>query len=118
MGQVTIEIPQNVNRTYQVDDSEFGEQLLQNLEDFKKKTKIGKLSAIIPPRRNSLKEDLANVVGIWADREESAEVSAIILPRRNSLKEDGDAVLGIWADNEDEADEIARKIREANRKVT
>ena len=87
MGQVTIEIPQNVNRTYQVDDSEFGEQLLQNLEDFKKKTKIGKLSAIIPPRRNSLKED-------------------------------GDAVLGIWADNEDEADEIARKIREANRKVT
>ena len=87
MGQVTIKIPQNINRTYQVNDSEFGEQLLQNLEDFEKKTKSEKFANIIPPRRNSLKED-------------------------------GDAVLGIWADNEDEADEIARKIREANRKVT
>lgn len=87
MGQVTIKIPQNVNRTYRVDDSEFGEQLLQNLEGFEKKTKSEKLANIIPPRRNSLKED-------------------------------GDAVLGIWADNEEEADEIARKVREANRKIT
>lgn len=26
MGQVIIEIPQNVNRSYRVDDSEFGEK--------------------------------------------------------------------------------------------
>ncbi len=39
MGQVTIKIPQNVNRTYRVDDSEFGARLLQNLEEFEKKTK-------------------------------------------------------------------------------
>lgn len=87
MGQVTIEIPQNVNRSYQINDSEFGERLLQNLEDFEKKTKSAKSPAIIPPRRNSLKED-------------------------------GDAVLGIWAETEEEADEIARKVREANRKIT
>lgn len=118
MGQVTIEIPQNVNRFFQVSDAEFGEQLLQNLEDFEKKTKSEKLSAIIPPRRNSLKEDLAEAVGIWADREESGETPSIIPPRRNSLKEDGDAVLGIWADREESAEEIARKIREQNRKVT
>ena len=39
MGQVIIEIPQNVNRSYQVKDKEFGERLLQNLEEFEKKTK-------------------------------------------------------------------------------
>ncbi|HSK72867.1 MAG TPA: hypothetical protein VK892_14290 [Pyrinomonadaceae bacterium] len=87
MGQVTIEIPQNVNRSYQINDSEFGEKLLSDLEDFEKKAKAEETPAIIPPRRHSLKEDLAEVVGIWADREESAE-------------------------------EIARQIREANRKTT
>ena len=86
MGQVTIEIPQNVNRTYQVDDSEFGEQLLQNLEDFEKKTKSEKFANIIPPRRNSLKEDLANALGIWADREESAEEIARKIRDKNNGK--------------------------------
>lgn len=87
MGQVTIEIPQNVHRSYQINDSEFGEKLLSDLEDFEKKATAEKTPAIIPPRRNSLKEDGEKVLGIWADREESAE-------------------------------EIARKIREANRKIT
>ena len=86
MGQLVIEVPQNVNRSFRVDDSEFSEQLLQDLEDFEKKAKTEKVPAIIPPRRHSLKEDLDAVVGIRSDREESAE-------------------------------EIARKIREANRKV-
>lgn len=86
MGQVTIEIPQNVNRTYQVNDSEFGEQLLQNLEDFEKKAKTEKMSAIIPPRRNSLKKDLAAVVGIWADREETAEEIARRIRDKNNGK--------------------------------
>lgn len=86
MGQVTIEIPQNVNRFFQVDDSEFGERLLQNLEEFEKETKPEKLSAMIPPRRNSLKEDLAAVVGIWADREESAEEIARTIRDKNNGK--------------------------------
>ena len=84
MGQVLIEIPQKVNRSYHVDDSAFGEQLLDELERY---SKAGQTLAILPPRRNSLKEDSDNVLGIWADREESAE-------------------------------EIARKIRENNRRVT
>ena len=86
MGQVTIEIPQNVNRTYQVDDSEFGALLLQNLEDFEKKTKSEKFANIIPPRRNSLKEDLANALCIWADREESAEEIARKIRDKNNGK--------------------------------
>lgn len=86
MGQVTIEIPQNVNRSYQINDSEFGEQLLQDLEEFEKKSKSEKSSAIIPPRRNSLKEDLEAVVGIWADREESAEEIARQIRDKNNGK--------------------------------
>lgn len=86
MGQVTIELPQNVNRTYQINDSEFGEQLLQNLEDFEKKTKSERLANVIPPRRNSLKEDLKNALGIWADREESAEEIARKIRDRNNGK--------------------------------
>lgn len=86
MGQVTIEIPQNINRTYRVNDSEFGEQLLSDLEEFEKKTKSEKSPSIIPPRRNSLKKDLAEAVGIWADREESAEEIARQIRDKNNGK--------------------------------
>ncbi|MGI9054524.1 MAG: hypothetical protein ACR2F2_01845 [Pyrinomonadaceae bacterium] len=86
MGQVIIEIPQNVNLSYQINDSEFGEQLLQDLKDFKKKTKSEKSPAIIPPRRNSLKEDLENVIGIWSDREESADEIARKIRNKNNGK--------------------------------
>lgn len=84
MGQVVIEVPQNVNRFYRLQDSEFSERLLRDLE------------------QNS----------------NPAETPAIVPPRRNSLQEDGNEVLGIWADREETADEIARRIRENNRKVT
>jgi hypothetical protein len=87
MGQVVIEMPQNVNRSCRVNDSEFGEKFLQDLENFEQKMKSKNSPSIIPPRRNSLKED-------------------------------GDKVLGIWADREESAEEIARTIRENNRKVT
>lgn len=85
MGQVIVDVPQNVYRSYQVDDSEFGEQLLRDLDE-----------------NSDLKDENA----------------AILPPRRNNLTEDGQAVLGIWSDREDAADEIARKVREANRRVT
>jgi hypothetical protein len=84
MGQVTIELPQNVNRTYRINDSEFGERLLQNLEDFEKKNE--RLANVIPPRRNSLKEDGEAVLGIWADREESAEEIARRIRDHNNGK--------------------------------
>lgn len=86
MGQVTIELPQNVNRTYRINDTEFGEQILQNLEDFEKKTKSERFANVIPPRRNSLKKDLENAVGIWADREESAEEIARKIRDKNNGK--------------------------------
>ncbi len=87
MGQVIIELPQNVNRSYHIKDADFGERLLQDLEEMEREMKPLKIPAIIPPRRHSLKED-------------------------------GDAVLGIWSDHEEVADEIARRVREQNRKTT
>lgn len=83
MGQVLVEIPQKVNRSYHVDDSAFSEQLLDDLQPY-----------------------------------ESDRPAGIVPPRRSSLKEDGDAVLGIWSDREETADQIARRVRKNNRKVT
>lgn len=86
MGQLVIEVPQNINRSYQVDDTEFTERLLNDLQDFEKKHQFKESSAVIPPRRNSLKEDLAEVFGIWADREESAEEIARAIRDKNNGK--------------------------------
>ena len=83
MGQVVIEIPQNIYATYQVDDAVVSEQLLDELEPFNESF----LDEVIPPTDTDRKKALDAVIGIWADREESAQ-------------------------------EIARKIRENNRRVT
>ncbi len=84
MGQVVIELPQDVKRFYQIESVEFGEEILQNLEEMERKMKSPENPAIIPPRRNSLKEDLAEAFGIWKDRPESAEeISRKIRDRNN-----------------------------------
>ncbi len=83
MGQLVIEIPENINRLFRIKDSKFTKKLLAELEENEVKT-----SNIIPPRRNSLKEDLANACGIWADREESAEEIARNIRDKNKVKYD------------------------------
>lgn len=84
MGQLVIEVPQNVNRFYQVESVELGEEILQDLDAMEHKMKSSENPAIIQPRRNSLKEDGDAVLGIWADREESAEeISRRIRDRNN-----------------------------------
>lgn len=84
MGQVIVEIPQNFHKIYRINDSEFGEDLIDELEK----------------------------------RADSSRTPHIIEPSRQSIQTDGDAVLGIWADRKESAQEIAKKIREKNRKVT
>ena len=86
MGQLVIEVPQNINLKVSVKSAEIVDEILELVRKPKKK--------------------------------EFSKILAIIPPRRNNLKEDGDAVLGIWADREESAEEIARKIREANRRIT
>jgi hypothetical protein len=81
MGQLVIEIPQNIVRSFRIKDNEFSEKLLLDLEN-----KSVKNSNIIPPRRNSLKEDLAEACGIWADREESAQEIARTIRDKNNGK--------------------------------
>lgn len=101
MGQVTIEIPQNVNRTYQVNDSEFGEQLLNHLEEFDKRAKSGNGNIGKPEKP---KKKLATIT--------------LDLPYDDLDEIDENEVLGIWSNREETADEIARRVREQNRKIT
>jgi hypothetical protein len=81
MGQLVIEIPQNIVRSFRIKDNEFSEKLLLDLEN-----KSVKKSNIIPPRRNSLKEDGDAVLGIWADRKESGEEIARAIRDKNNGK--------------------------------
>ncbi len=82
MGQVVIEVPQNVYRSYHIDDSEFSEQLMRDLDENSSST--GGTPAIIPPRRNSLKQDLEDAIGIWKDRPESAQEIARRIRKLNN----------------------------------
>jgi hypothetical protein len=84
MGQVVIELPQNVNRFYQVESVELGEEILQDLDEMELKMKSVETPAIVPPRRNNLKKDLAEAFGIWKDRPETGEeISQKIRDRNN-----------------------------------
>ena len=85
MGQVIIDVPQDVNRTYRFENTEIGKELLQNLDELEKKAESENKS-IIPPRRNNLKEDGKAVLGIWSDREESAEEIAQKIRDKNNGK--------------------------------
>jgi len=82
MGQVIIDIPENIFVSFRVDDSKVSKRLLEDLKPYSKS-------------RSGISEEL-------------------LKKRKAAL----DEVRGIWSDREGSAQEIARKIREANRKVT
>jgi hypothetical protein len=81
MGQLVIEIPENINRLFHIKNSKFTKKLLRELEENEVKK-----SNLIPPRRNSLKEDGDAVLGIWSYREESAEEIARTIRDKNNGK--------------------------------
>ena len=85
MGELVIKIPQEINLQLSVESEEAFNEILRIAKRFKKKSKaktenkseekedealkkygdlINKPN-FIPPRRNSLKEDLAEACGIW-----------------------------------------------------
>lgn len=82
MGQVVIEVPQNINLRFKVKSAEIADEILRLV---KKQRKLQTIKLNLPSDSDDIDESAA--VGIWADREESAE-------------------------------EIARQIREGNRKTT
>lgn len=90
MGRIILQIPQNINRTFQIESEERAAEILEQIE-----------------RLEDTKELLSNF-------EKGIASGAIRLPTRNDRREAGDAVLGIWADREESGQEIARRIRDRN----
>ncbi len=58
MGQITIEIPQSVNRNYRIVSEDSARKVLSKLE-------------ILLKEENKI--DHNEILGLWADREESVE---------------------------------------------
>jgi len=75
MGQITIEIPQKLNRTYRLVSEKSAKKVLSSLEQIVK-------------QENSVEDD--EILGLWADREESVEEIARELRRGwNRAKKNG-----------------------------
>lgn len=81
MGQLIIEVPQNINIRLSIKSVAIADEILR--------------LARKPKRFETLTLDLPDLEDV-----------------------DADDALGIWSDREETADEIARKIREDNRRVT
>ena len=76
MGQITIEIPQSVNRNYRIVSESSAKKVLSNLERLVK-------------TENDIADD--EILGLWSDRKESVEEIAKRLRRKSndrSLKND------------------------------
>ena len=80
MGQVVVEIPQNVFAFFRVDDTNVGKQLLDDLKPY---SRNGKRTDIIAPARHDRDEAFEEVFGIWSDREESADEIARKIRSKN-----------------------------------
>ena len=110
MGQLIIEVPQNINLKISVKSVEIVDEILRLVKSPKKK--LGTITLNLPYNLEDIDEN--EVLGIWSDSKKSGEIPAIIPPRRNSLKEDLAEAVGTWADREESAEEIARTIRDKN----
>jgi hypothetical protein len=86
MGQVILEIPQNINRTFRIESEKKAADILEQLEESNERLK--KFEKLVAS-------------------------GAIKLPTSKFSDED-DEVLGIWADRPESGQEIARKIRDRN----
>ena len=76
MGQITIEIPQSVNRSYRIISKDSAEKVLSKID-------------LLVKQENKVNDD--EILGLWADRKESVEEMARELRRKTnnrSLKND------------------------------
>ncbi len=81
MGVITIEVPQKVTKSYRLVSEESARGVIENLDML-----VGKRNG----KKNKDGIDLSDIVGIWANREESAEEIALKLRsgwNRNSSDE-------------------------------
>ncbi len=82
MGQVVVEIPQEIYASYVVDDRDVGEQLLDDLEPY---SRPPIRSDVIAPSSADRRKALDDVLGIWADRKESAQEIARQIREKNRI---------------------------------
>ena len=80
MGQVVVEIPQDVFAFFRVDDTNVGKRLLDDLKPY---SRNGKRTDIIAPVREDREEAFEEVFGIWSGRKESAEEIAREIRSKN-----------------------------------
>jgi hypothetical protein len=71
MGVITIDVPLEINESYEVDSEDSLKTVIQTLDKVAKKKK---------------RVDLSGLVGLWADRTESAEEIARELRRRSNSR--------------------------------
>lgn len=71
MGQITIEIPQRVKRVYRIVSEESAKNVLDKLDSLVKEA-------------NHVGEN--SILGLWADREESAEEIARDLRKKSNSR--------------------------------
>ncbi|HZH33708.1 MAG TPA: hypothetical protein VEX64_02650 [Pyrinomonadaceae bacterium] len=69
MGQITIEIPQSINRKYRIVSEDSAKKVLSDLER-------------LITKDNSIEDD--EILGLWADREETAEEIARELRKKSN----------------------------------
>lgn len=98
MGQIILEIPQNVNRIYRIESEEKAADILEQLENSNEDLRI---------------EQLEDSNERFRKFEKLVASGALVLPTSRFSDED-DEVLGIWADRPESGQEIARKIRDRN----
>jgi hypothetical protein len=70
MGVITIEVPQKIQETYKIDSEKKAKEIIDSLGRLARKKKL---------------RDLGDVVGLWADRTESAQEIARELRQRSNL---------------------------------
>lgn len=71
MGEITIKIPQEFSKTYRIASERKAKQLIESLDNIGSKLKL---------------RDLSDILGLWADRPDSAEDIARELRRKSNLR--------------------------------
>ncbi len=92
MGQLILEIPQNINRTFRIESEKKAAEILEKLEDsnerLKKFERLVASGAIELPKRKRTKKISDDVLGIWANRPESGQDIARRIRDRNNGKDE------------------------------
>ena len=87
MGQIIVETPLNITINYVIQDTDTANSLIENLDDIalrlKKNSNKSKTPDIEMPKSKLTLEDFNDVVGMWADREETGEEISMRIRKAN-----------------------------------